>query len=256
MGKNNIRYDFIDNTKGIALLLVISWHCYFSIFPHPVFSEWVLPFFFIVMGCFYKHQSSLSALLVKKANGLLVPWIILSFSAVILASTGVKGFEFERLYNPYLCVLGPCWFLICMFWSYIIFWFLTESVRKIVRTNLNFWLFLSCIVVLSFSWSMNYISISGHRVLFPLFLSAALTCNIFVGIGHCFKELIINTPLYSLKNGIVILVSLIICSFVVSIGGGKSFNPQWNDTDQPHNLCYRMCYSWFIYCYTIMSSNS
>ena len=126
------RFDHIDNAKGLALLLVISWHCFFNIFPHPVFTEWVLPYFFIVMGLFYKHNLPFKKLIFKKANGLLIPWAILSVPAILLAVIGVKGFELRKCINPYLCI-GPSWFLICMFWSYLIYWCLNELVCRYVK---------------------------------------------------------------------------------------------------------------------------
>lgn len=236
--KCNNRYDFIDNAKGIALLFVISWHCYFSIFPQPIYTEWVLPFFFIVMGCFYKHNLTIREIIAKKANGLLIPWIIFSIPAIVLAAIGIKGFDINKVYDPYSCILGPCWFLICMFWAYIIYWGLNEMIRQFTSKHQSIWLMFACGLVTTISWSMNYISIANHRALFPLFLSAAFTCIIFVGIGQLQKNIILNTPLFSLKNLFIVMAFIMVIYISVFFGANKPFNPMWNETDQPVVLAF------------------
>ena len=219
MTENKTRYDFIDNAKGLALLIVISWHCHWSVFPHPVFSQWVLPCFFIIMGIFYKQSESLHALLVKKTNGLLLPWVIYSLPAVILGLLNVKGFDLNKIYNPYIMILGPCWFLVCMFWCYWVYWYLNRIACKMKKCK-DVILLLLCFLVFTFSWSLNYINIMGKRVLLPFFLSAACTCIIFVGIGSFFKSIFLDTKLYSIRNLIFLTLCIIICTVSIAVGGG------------------------------------
>lgn len=233
MTPSKVRYDFVDNAKGLALLIVISWHCYAGLFPHTVFSQWVLPFFFIVMGFFYRHNLGLKQLAVKKANGLLVPWVIFAAPAVVLGLFGVKGFDIHKVYNPYYMILGPSWFLISMFWSYLIYWCLNSLTLRRFGKRQRECLLLLCAVVFGLSWSMNYINIAGHRAVFPFFLSSALTCTVFVGIGAYFKGLFLETPLISMKNGVMLLSCISVCFISVCFGGGKAFNPLWNQTNQP-----------------------
>lgn len=236
MSASNSRYGFIDNAKGIALIIVISWHCYVNIFPHPVFSEWVLPFFFIIMGCFYKHNLSFKQLVNKKAIGLLMPWLLLSFPAFILAVFGLYGYNFSMIINPYKCLLGPCWFLICMFWTYLIFWIVNDFIEKKCYNNKREFILILSILVSSLSWNISKFSICGHRIIFPFFISAAFSSVIFVGVGYYFKNLFLSISLFSIKNFILSLSCILICFICVYLGGGKPFNPQWNQSDQPFIL--------------------
>lgn len=172
-------------------------------------------------------------MIVKKTDRLLLPWLLLSIPAVLFAICNIKGFDLSNLYYPYENILGPTWFLVCTFWCYLVLWCINEYIPRLVNNHENEWKLLLTVLISAFSWSMNYLSLFGHRVILPFFLSAAFTCMVFVGTGQYFKKWILDTPLFSIKNIIVILVSITICYAIVFLGGGKSFNPMWNETDQP-----------------------
>ena len=80
---SNVRLDYIDIARGLAMLFVVWWHTMNS---HTAWSDgWVMPLFFIIMGVFYRQQESLKVLLVKKVNTLLLPLIVCSVPAVIIS---------------------------------------------------------------------------------------------------------------------------------------------------------------------------
>ena len=51
-----VRYDNIDVARGLAMLVIIQWHV---VGMHTTWTDgWVMPIFFIIMGVFYKQESS------------------------------------------------------------------------------------------------------------------------------------------------------------------------------------------------------
>lgn len=219
------RFEYVDNAKGLALLCVVSWHCYFDLFPHTVFTIWVLPIFFIVMGLFYKHNLSLKGLVVKKANGLLIPWLFFSFPAVILACIGVRGFETRYIYSPYYCILENSWFLICIFWSYVIYWVLYSIICRYFKNNIDECVLIACCIISAISWiTTNYFTVAGHKLILPFYLSCSLTCVIFVGIGSTFKNIFTDLSLLSMKNVMLSSASLMVVIVSVGLGGGVNLS--------------------------------
>lgn len=61
-----VRYDNIDVARGLAMLVIIQWHV---VGMHTTWTDgWVMPIFFIIMGVFYKQESSFKVMAIKKLN--------------------------------------------------------------------------------------------------------------------------------------------------------------------------------------------
>lgn len=231
-----MRYAYIDNTRALALFAVIGWHCYFG--PNNYLTVWVLPVFFIIMGLFYKHQIGLKSLVVKKVNGLIVPWILFSIPAIVLSIFKLDCYPLEKVYNPYACINSPSWFLLCMFWCYLLFWMICELSSKVFKNNSRIGVLVLSAIVTALGYYSGQMHIMGHRVVLPLFISASATCLFFVALGYSFKSLFLDNEVMSKKIVSLTVVCLVLNIISVALGGGKSFNPQWNQTEQPLWLVY------------------
>ena len=175
---SNVRLDYIDIARGLAMLFVVWWHTMNS---HTAWSDgWVMPLFFIIMGVFYRQQESLKVLLVKKVNTLLLPLIVCSVPAVIisLCRNGISE-TIAVICNPYKNVNGVSWFLVCMFECYVLYWL----VNKIVGTNATARLAL-CVALSLLGFYTSRMHVMGHRLVLPFYLSTAFTGLGFIGLGH------------------------------------------------------------------------
>ena len=174
-----MRYDFVDDSRGIAMLIVVFWHV---VGVHsPWVDGWVMPLFFIIMGMFYRQTATFKEMLVKKTNTLLLPHVICSVPAVIislfeagLVSTG------KKILNPYECINPVSWFLVSMFFSYLVYWI----VNRISMQSMGKRIILALIVSLLGFYSSQYIHVSGHRLVFPFYVSTSLTSIGFIEMGR------------------------------------------------------------------------
>lgn len=174
----NVRFDYIDIARGLAMLFVVWWH---TMNTHTAWSDgWTMPLFFIIMGVFYKQQDSFKILLVKKINTLIVPLLVCSVPAVIvsLCKYGI-GDTFAIICNPYRNINGVSWFLVCMFECYVLYWIVNKIAGTKNMTHLTLCLILS---LLGFYTSRMHVM--GHRLVLPFYLSTAFTCLGFIVVGH------------------------------------------------------------------------
>lgn len=74
------RIEFIDLAKGICIICIVIGHCGVA-FSIPGISNFVMPAFFILSGLFFKEYDSAGTFLVKKINGLLVPFLFFYLTA-------------------------------------------------------------------------------------------------------------------------------------------------------------------------------
>ena len=67
-----VRYDNIDVARGLAMLVIIQWHV---VGMHTTWTDgWVMPqSSFIIMGVFYKQESSFKVMAIKKLNTIVIP---------------------------------------------------------------------------------------------------------------------------------------------------------------------------------------
>lgn len=124
-----MRYEYIDEARGLAMIIIISWH---TIGIHSSLTDaWTMPIFFFIMGLFYKQENTFFELVKKKSKALLFPLIVFSIPAFILniIQDGIKD-TFITIINPYKCMNGPSWFLVCTFWCYLLYWSINSLFHK------------------------------------------------------------------------------------------------------------------------------
>lgn len=189
---NQNRLDYIDMARGIAMMVVIWWHCHL---PHMEWSDgWVMPIFFIIMGMFYKDVGDFKTMLVKKTNQLVVPFVLFSIPAVIakILSEGLAETT-RQVLNPYQCANGPSWFLVCMFVCYLLYFGVNKIAKgqKVIRIGI--------ILILSLAgFYSSDLHIGGHRIVLPFFITTALSCMCFIEIGRQ-----ICKPLIVSRGGVI-----------------------------------------------------
>lgn len=209
---NSQRLHNIDLARGIAMLIVISWHTLG--FHSPYTDIWTMPIFFFIMGVFYKQPDSFKTLFKKKGRTLIRPAIAFSIPTFVLNSVQEGGFQtITKLVSPYDCLNGVTWFVWCTIECYVIIWILHKTVSKdIYRLGIS-----ASISALSFY--LTKIDILGHHVILPLFISTALTSQFFVTIGELAKD--------SLQKGID--VKILIAIFAITIFAISLISPMPND---------------------------
>lgn len=176
-----VRYDNIDIARGLAMLVIIQWHV---VGIHTTWTDgWAMPIFFIIMGIFYKQESSFKMMAIKKLNSIVIPMLVFSIPMFIISifETGLMP-TFLKVANPYSMIHGVSWFFICTLWCYVINYILHKYIlnRKL--------LFIAMIVLSAASYYVSTYSFHGHRLVLPLFCSTALTAIGYLAIGEFFRK--------------------------------------------------------------------
>ncbi|WP_295937751.1 acyltransferase [uncultured Alistipes sp.] len=183
------RIGFIDLAKGFCILLVVLGHCGVPV-DLPGLEVVRMPLYFALSGLFYKDYGSFGALLKKKTNRLLVPFLffyliayvpfyLLQYFAPHLLITDAGGvldlFTNRQFFN------GPVWFLLALFWCNIYY----AGICFLARGNA----YLVLLLVLLAGGAGYYLGCRG--VFVPLFMDVALTAMPFFCLGTWLKK----TPL-------------------------------------------------------------
>lgn len=145
---------------------------------------WVMPIFFIIMGVFYKQESSFKVMAIKKLNTIVIPMAFFSVPMFII-SIFEKGFmtTLLKVANPYSMIHGVSWFFICTLWCYVINYILHKYIHN------SKLLFLAMIVLSAVSYYItSTYSFHGHKLVLPLFCSTALTAMGYLAIGEFVRK--------------------------------------------------------------------
>ena len=182
---DKVRYTFIDEAKALAMLVVVSWHI---LGIHSSWTDsWVMPIFFLIMGLFYKQDTSFKQMILKKINTLMIPLVFCSIPAFILSLYN-HGYivAFKRIVFPYECI-NPCsWFLICMFFCYVIYWLINKIARE------SKWRVVLSLIVSLIGFYSSQMCVFGHRLVLPFFISTALTMMFVIETGRSFRNYIMD----------------------------------------------------------------
>lgn len=188
------RIEFIDLAKGICILLVMILH----LIPTSLRISNLLnleclrmPLYFCLAGMFFKDYGSFKNLFLKKTSNILIPfiaWYVISYAIYYIALLTIMS-DIEDKYHYLDLFRGdptynrPIWFLLCLFWSSLIF-------DLIFRITKNWWIELTLIclcalggVVWSKSGLPNY-----------LYFGTCLTSMPFYFLGYTLKRSLILAP--------------------------------------------------------------
>lgn len=205
------RIDFIDLAKGICIICIVLGHTgvHFQLIG---ISSYIMPAFFVLSGLFFKEYDNGKTFIIKKINGLLVPFLFFYFTAymvfyaltfcaphlLITHAEGITDLFSNRQYFN-----GPIWFLISLFWSNIYLYIINKCIKK------DF-LRITVIIVLGLcGWIMGQ-----KGILAPMFMDVALTTLPFFAAGYYLKKTTLIYPNKYDKYSILMIIALWIPAFL------------------------------------------
>ena len=184
------RVNWVDNAKGIGILLVILGHLPWinGDMHHCIFS-FHMPLFFIITGFFLTRsieRESFGVMLTKKFKSLVVPFLIFgvisatySWSLRYLGLSDGTAYSFKYILADALFVceenFGP-WFLICLFFSSVFAWLIFKYVSE-YSVGVSLLVSAAGFVLIFFGITL------------PLTIDIALFVTLFVVLGsHYYKK--------------------------------------------------------------------
>lgn len=183
------RIEFIDLAKGICITLVVLYHVFGDLSGDIInmMTLFRMPLYFVLSGLFFKQYSGLWSFFKKKANKLLIPFLLcyLFFNIPTTiwielkegVDTSILGILWEDGFRPNLGINKPIWFLLCLFIVNIIFYIICMVSKNImVRIFLSF----ACGIT---GW---YLGIT-HTSLY-LWIDTALTATPFFVMGYMMRN--------------------------------------------------------------------
>ncbi len=186
------RIEFIDLAKGVCILLVILGHCNVDIHL-PMLGAVRMPLYFILSGLFFKDYGGWLQFAMRKTNKILVPFAffyLVSYALFYLIgpvwpeyivagkAQGICDVWMSRQYFN-----GPLWFLICLFWTNLIFCAIAVYLRK-------WWLQAGAVVVLG----VIGLYIGDKHIMLPCMVDASLSALPFFYLGYMLKQTPILFP--------------------------------------------------------------
>lgn len=197
------RIEFIDLAKGICILLVVLGHLV------PVFNDnltfvfcFRMPLYFCLSGLFYKDYGGIKNLTIKKCNKIFIPfaaWYIIGYGIYALGRE-ITHSEIEApyhfgdiLYTNDIYNI-PIWFLLCLFWSNILF----AIVKFYTKTEVQ--IGISVLIVAGLGWILSLADIFNF-----LYIGSAMSCLPFFYMGYALKKTNILYPSTSPKNDFLIM---------------------------------------------------
>lgn len=175
------RIEFIDLAKGVCILLVVLGHAGLDI-PIIGFNMMRMPLYFILSGLFFRDYGGFLQHTLKKVNKILIPFLFFYIVAYIpfyifhyvaprLIVSEAKGildvFNNRQFFN------GPIWFLLCLFWTNLLFCFIKLHIRREYLRG--------CVV---FLLGVIGVLLGKESVFLPLFWDVSLTALPYFYMGY------------------------------------------------------------------------
>lgn len=146
------RITYFDTAKGILILLMLIGHIWNEGFLHDFIYVFHMPAFFIISGVVSSRKEisvrGFAEYLVSRIQTLLIPYLCFEIYAILIdiicngAYLNIKGYAYQiitlRLFN------GPLWFLMVMFLSGMLSFFLQG-----IKTNWTKWEVILILLLLS-----------------------------------------------------------------------------------------------------------
>ena len=131
------KINYIDYSKGIAILFVIFGHVYSG---NNIATTWIysfhMPLFFIISGFLLKlnKNKDTKSMILKKFKSLMVPYILFSIINIV-GFYLIKDLSYEvfkgNIFNTItLFGIGALWFLPALFISETLFLFEKNNISK------------------------------------------------------------------------------------------------------------------------------
>lgn len=203
---------WVDLAKGICILMVVLRHHQFDTFNLPFLNPLRMPLYFVLSGMFFKDYGSSGQFVLKKLNNLILPfifWLVagcLLVSAIYMKNGEIRGPELilEFLVGRKIEVNSALWFLICLFFTGLIFYTLKSWLNGI-------WLIVGVLVVALIG---NFLAFIDYKL--PLWIDSACTAMPFFYLGWWLKNGFDILNRKNRKTELVIAFVLISASVTIS----------------------------------------
>ena len=244
------RYAFVDLAKGICIMLVV-WHHVASTWgleSYP-FKEAVslfrMPLYFFLSGLFFKEYAGFFDFARRKVNKLLIPFAF--FFVVLSCIFPFILWYFHLRANPGAAVWYsfiwkqnfpniPVWFLLCLFWTNLLFYALRLLSQKVVARKFPQYA-TSSLVVFSIVLGLAGFFLGRYNIKLPLFWASSLASVPYFCAGHIAYRYtkilapsrydLLNIPFALLGFGIVIALAWNAPPESVSYVSNRYWIPVW-----------------------------
>lgn len=184
------------------------------------FDSWAMPVFFVIMGLFFKPTATWREMLIKKARTILLPFVLLSTPSFIQYAISLPLRDFiKKLADPFHCIHGVGWFLICMFWCYLIYYGIHRIAKGHILVKLSISIFIS--IFFYYLSNLHFEILRGHRLILPLFLSTSFTCIALVSIGELLRNYLFEDKTKSRKRLWISVILGLGCTTFFTYKGGE-----------------------------------
>ncbi|KEA50591.1 hypothetical protein DT73_22945 [Mangrovibacter sp. MFB070] len=193
METNNKNIQWITNTKGIAMLFVITGHIVGGVVTSTIFL-FHMPFFFILSGMLYSNKNTFRKYFSHKALKFFIPYIVftlifISFEFIKLIDTGnfslvsMRDITYKNIYGGPLLSgwQSVFWFIPVFFISQQIFSFLISKTSRI-----------SQYVVITSMLILAYLDSYFFRVSTPFDTAVCLFAVPLIWFGYMLRNKIAN----------------------------------------------------------------
>lgn len=248
MEKKLARIKWVDMAKGYGIIFTIFAHIILStLVKHDAYSyvvRWIytfsMPLFFFLSGYNFNSKYKFKELIKKKTHSLLIPYFV--YGLVISIFYYIFNIYYYKADFSYFltCIFDfiiqirceTLWFIACLFWLNIIFYFLLKKIKDLKK------LFL--LVLLLFISGIFYYKLGGISL--PWNIDVCLTGLLFFFGGYLFK---INykeiRKIISNKMSIIFFVCLLVINILFGYLSyylsGTRFDMYYNDYGMPLFSC-------------------
>lgn len=202
------RIKWIDDCKGIGMILVILGHCaYFGGVLHNYIFTFHMPLFFLLSGLFFK-TNMIRNVVTRKTKSLILPYVSFSVLGLIMTiaipswrnNYSLKGFIYDvYMGSPDYINVSSIWFLMCLFVTMLFMALILKIKSK--KTAQYIIITLLFFLGVGFAYIREKIPyLPGKRL--PFDIDVALISILFFGMGYYFKNSI--KKMSSLNNYVLI----------------------------------------------------
>ncbi len=186
------RIEYFDLAKGFCILYVVMHHLFGKHLPFFEQSTNIrMPLYFLLSGIFFKTYDGFCFFLKKKTNKLFIPFLFFYFFVSCFVptlvwymfGTRILGYDAEGFVDSFVELFverhscnGVVWFLLCLFWMNIIYYFINYfsdffNYKEVTKLVLS-------LLVGVFGLYLGY-----KRIAIPFFIDSSISAIPFFAAG-------------------------------------------------------------------------
>jgi len=244
----NDRIHFLDVLKGIGIIFVVWGHIPSASMVKDYIFIFHMPLFFLISGILYKENTELGALLKKRVNTLLIPFLffyVLGFiwftGLYYLDNSTFRHYEFSAFFDFFL---GKelfkngnlfVWFLWVLFLVNVLYW----VVLYFVKNRITRWIVVTGLYIFD-------VFLIWKRIDIPYFIDSSLFALFFFHIGFEMKKI----DFCMKKNKYDLLISIaFLCLFLLCL---KFMAPSPSYCDVRSNSIYGSFIPFTFQCFSMI----